>query len=133
MESISTKYLSSKLPLGNYAPFADIWIATGHDAKSVTNYRRALDCRTGLGSVSYSIGDGQFKREVFCSFPHDNVAIFLVISTLAMRVNSSDFTLSDEINNLLWATFWLTIILQFFYALFKDCVGAHDTRLKTRH
>ena len=73
MESISTEYLSSKLALGNYGPFTDIWITTGHDPKSVTNYRRALDCRTGLGSVSYSIGKGQFNRELFCSFPHDIV------------------------------------------------------------
>ena len=73
MESISTKYLSSELPLGNYGPFTDVWIATGHDPKAVKNYRRALDSRTGLGSVSYSIGEGQFNREVFCSFPHDIV------------------------------------------------------------
>ena len=95
MESISTEYLSSKLPLGNYAPFTDIWITTGHDPKSVTNYRRALDCRTGLGSVSYSIGDGQFNREVFCSFPHDivgtrytaeNASLNLIVKTQTKHV-----------------------------------------------
>ena len=36
MESISTKYLSTERVLGNYAPFTDIWIATGHDSKSAT-------------------------------------------------------------------------------------------------
>ena len=95
MESISTKYLSSELRLGNYAPFTDIWIATGHDSKSVTNYRRALNCRTGLGSVSYSIGEGQFSREMFCSFPHDivgtrytaeNAKLNLVVSTKTKHV-----------------------------------------------
>ena len=101
MESISTKYLSSKLPLGNYAPFTDIWIATGHDAKSVTNYRRALDCRTGLGSVSYSIGNGQFNREVFCSFPHDivgsrftaeNATLNLAVRTKTKHVKDQQIT-----------------------------------------
>ena len=95
MESVSTKYLSTELRLGNYAPFTDIWIATGHDSKSVTNYRRALNCRTGLGSVSYSIGEGQFNREVFCSFPHDivgtrytaeNATLNLVVSTKTKHV-----------------------------------------------
>ena len=54
------------------------------------------------------------------------LGIFLVISTLAMRLNSSGVAVSDDLNNLLWATFWLTIILQFVYALFKDCAGGRS-------
>ena len=49
MESISTKHLSSEQPLGNYAPFADVRISTGHDPKKAKNYRRALDIREGVG------------------------------------------------------------------------------------
>lgn len=71
MERLSTQYLSSTAPLGNYAPFTDVMISTGHDSKNVNNYRRALDARTGLGTVSYQIGDGRFLREYFCSYPHD--------------------------------------------------------------
>ena len=74
MEDLSTQYLSTQEPLGNYAPFADVVISTGHDLDSVSNYRRALDSRTGLGTVSYSIGDAKFTREFFCSHPHDVVA-----------------------------------------------------------
>ncbi|MDF7801316.1 glycoside hydrolase family 95 protein [Pontiellaceae bacterium B1224] len=74
MESLSTEYLSSTEPLGNYAPFTDVFISTGHDPASVRDYRRSLDSRTGLGTVSYSIGNGTFKREFFCSYPHDVVA-----------------------------------------------------------
>ena len=73
MEGISTQYLGTKEPLGNYAPFTDVWITTGHDPKAVSDYRRSLDSRTGLGSVSYSVGGGRFTREVFCSHPHDVV------------------------------------------------------------
>ncbi|QDT00948.1 glycoside hydrolase family 95 protein [Adhaeretor mobilis] len=75
MESLSTKFLSSTQPLGNYAPFADLLIFTGHDPASVSNYRRSLDSRTGLGSVSYRIGEGRFTREYFCSHPNDVVVV----------------------------------------------------------
>jgi len=71
MESLSTKYLSSTEPLGNYAPFTDVLITTGHDPTSARDYHRSLDARTGLGTVSYAIGSGTFTREFFCSYPHD--------------------------------------------------------------
>lgn len=73
VENLGTKYFSAKGKLGNYAPFADVFIATGHNARSIKNYSRSLDSRTGLGNVSYSIGDDRFTREFFCSFPHDVV------------------------------------------------------------
>ena len=73
MESLSTKHLSSTEPLGNYAPFTDLLISTGHDPAAVSGYRRSLDSRTGVGTVSYSIGDGTFSRKFFCSYPHDVV------------------------------------------------------------
>ena len=75
MEDLSTQYLSTVEPLGNYAPFADLLISTGHEQKSVSNYRRSLDARTGLGNVSYEIGNAKFTREYFCSHPHEVVAV----------------------------------------------------------
>ncbi len=75
MESLSTEYLSTTQPLGNYAPFTDLLIESGHDPALVNDYRRTLDSRTGLGSVSYSIGEGKFSREYFCSYPHDVVVV----------------------------------------------------------
>ena len=75
MEELSTRHLSTVEPLGNFAPFADLLISTGHNPKSVSNYRRSLDARTGLGNVRYQIGDGKFTREYFCSHPHDVVAV----------------------------------------------------------
>ena len=74
MESLGTEYLSSKVKIGNYAPFSDVLISTGHDPASIKDYRRSLDSQTGLGTVSYSIGDAKFTREFFCSHPHDVVA-----------------------------------------------------------
>ena len=71
MESVGTEHLAAKGKLGNYAPFSDVFISTGHDLSQVKDYQRQLDARTGLGTVSYSIGDGRFTREFFCSYPHD--------------------------------------------------------------
>ena len=84
MESLSTEYLSSKEPLGNYAPFTDVRISTGHDPASARDYHRQLDSRTGLGTVSYSIGDGTFTREFFCSYPHDVVVARYVATGATM-------------------------------------------------
>lgn len=74
MEDMGTRYLGTREKLGNYAPFANVVIATGHDAAVAKDYHRSLDARIGLGRVSYSMGGGQFTREYFCSFPHDVVA-----------------------------------------------------------
>jgi len=41
----------------------------------VSDYRRMLDVRTGLASVSYRIGKARFNREYFCSCPHDVVVV----------------------------------------------------------
>ncbi|MDW5288901.1 glycoside hydrolase family 95 protein [Formosa sp. PL04] len=75
MESMATKYLSSNQPLGNYAPFTDLYVSTGHDSIAVSNYTRTLDARSGIGSVSYSIDNAHFKREYFCSHPNDVFAV----------------------------------------------------------
>ena len=70
-EALGTKYLASKQPLGNFAPFADLEIRTGHDPSAADDYRRALDISTGVGSVRYTVGDVKYSREYFCSHPHD--------------------------------------------------------------
>jgi alpha-L-fucosidase 2 len=73
MESMSTKYLATTEKLGNYAPFTNVVITTGHNPASAKDYQRSLDTRTGLGRVSYSADGGQFTREYFCSYPNDVV------------------------------------------------------------
>ena len=71
IESLGTKYLASKQELGNFAPFADLEIRTGHDPSAANNYHRALDLSTGVGSVSYTVGGVKHSREYFCSHPQD--------------------------------------------------------------
>ena len=75
MEALSTKYLSSTQPLGNYAPFTDLFISTGHESSNIQDYNRTLDVHTGIGTVSYKIGNAHFKREYFCSHPNDIVVV----------------------------------------------------------
>ena len=86
MESRATKHLASKTPLGNYAPFTDLLISSGHDPASVSNYRRQLDSRTGLGTVSYSIGEANYTREFFCSHPNDVVAVRYTSTTPTLNL-----------------------------------------------
>ena len=75
MEAVATKYLSSKMPLGNYAPFTDLYISTGHDSALVTDYTKSLDILSGIGTVQYNIGKAQFRREYFCSHPNDLLVV----------------------------------------------------------
>jgi len=91
MESMSTKFLSTKEKIGNYARFTDISIETGHELQEVKNYKRELDITTGLGTVSYDLGDSSFKREYFCSHPHDATMIRYTSTndpqTLSLKIN----------------------------------------------
>ncbi len=91
MEAISTKYLSSTQPLGNYAPFTDLFISTGQDSAAVHDYSRTLDAHTGIGTVSYTIGDARFKREYFCSHPNDVVVVSYTVenSTIDLLIKAS--------------------------------------------
>ncbi|MDB4335067.1 glycoside hydrolase family 95 protein [bacterium] len=94
MESMSTKYLSSTEPVGNYAPFTNLLVSTGHESASVQDYNRTLDIRNGLGTVSYRIGEALYTREYFCSHPNDvmvarytseNAEMNLLVSTSTLH------------------------------------------------
>jgi alpha-L-fucosidase 2 len=75
IEGLATRYFASHTSLGNYAPFTDVFISTGHDSAKVKNYERTLDMRTGVGQVSYTIGNSKFTREYFVSYPNDLLVV----------------------------------------------------------
>jgi len=75
MEAISTKYMATKEPLGNYGPFTNMTISTGHDATAVKAYERSLDIHSGVGKVSYQLDGTNYSREYFCSHPDDLIAM----------------------------------------------------------
>lgn len=56
----------------------------------------------------------------FLPFVINNFVIVLIISTQSSGFSRNTFT------DLLWCLFWLAIVLQFVYALFKDCVGGRS-------
>ncbi|MFC1761208.1 glycoside hydrolase N-terminal domain-containing protein [Planctomycetota bacterium] len=74
-EALITKHLGSHLRLGNYTSFTDVSISTGHDPATVKDYQRSLNLRTGMGTVSYRIGDSKFTREYFVSYPNDLMVV----------------------------------------------------------
>ena len=52
---------------GGYQPFGDVYIETGH--KAFTNYRRTLDLRRAVQTVTYESGGVTHTREYFASHP----------------------------------------------------------------
>ena len=90
-EALATKHLGSHMRLGNYTSFTDVFISTGHDASQVENYKRSLNLRTGMGTVSYNIGDTKYTREYFCSYPNDLLVVRYTSDgeVLNLKINST--------------------------------------------
>ena len=60
---------------GTYTNFAEVDFVLGQDPQKVTDYRRTLDLRTGIYTVSYRYNGVTYKREAFCSYPRGLWAI----------------------------------------------------------
>ena len=82
---LSEKYMKSDpLRIRSYQPFGNIYIdlLTGRNVNSaVSDYRRELDLETGIASVSYTLNQVTYKREVFVSAENDVVVIRLSADT----------------------------------------------------
>ena len=63
--------------MGQYQAFGLLTLSLGHDPEKVTNYRRELDLRTGLHSVTYQHEGINYRREAFASYPHGVIGIRL--------------------------------------------------------
>ncbi len=71
-----------------YQPFGDLRLTfPGHD--NVTDYRRELDLDTAIATTTYRVGDVEFKREAFASYP-DRV---IVVRLTASKPGKINFTL----------------------------------------
>jgi alpha-L-fucosidase 2 len=72
------KLNSTPTNVQHYQPMGILTIAfDGHDEKNVQHYQRKLSMDSALVSVSYTIGDIQYKREVFASYP-DQVIVMRI-------------------------------------------------------
>jgi alpha-L-fucosidase 2 len=68
--------MSVPLRQEKYQPFGDLLLHfPGHD--EATDYRRQLDIDSALATVSYRIGDANFTREVFTSYPDQVIVVHL--------------------------------------------------------
>ncbi|AYB31956.1 glycoside hydrolase family 95 protein [Chryseolinea soli] len=62
----------------SYMPLADILLSMAVD--SATNYRRELDLRTGVVTVSFASEGVNYEREIFASFPDQTIVIRITAS-----------------------------------------------------
>ena len=60
---------------GTFQSLGEVNFRLGHDPKTVTNFRRELDLRTGLFTMTYQSNGVTYKREAFCSYPSGLLAI----------------------------------------------------------
>jgi len=71
-----------------YQPFGDLRLTfPGHER--ATNYRRELDLDSALASVSYEVGDVQFVRAAYASYPDRAI----ILNVMATKLGQINFTL----------------------------------------
>ena len=70
--------------------FCDLYLDFGHKLAQTTNYRRELNIGNATASASYEYEGVTYKRELFCSYPDQVVAIRLT----ANKPGALDFVIS---------------------------------------
>ncbi len=76
-EKLAGSLLGTPSQLTAYQPFCDLSLGFYTDTH-VDGYRRTLDLRTAIASVSYRCGDVLFQREAFVSYPDQVFVLHLV-------------------------------------------------------
>ena len=72
-------FMSDPIKQIHYQPFGDVFIDFKNH-ENFSNYKRELDLNTAINTVSYTVNDVQYTREVFSSFPDQIIAINLTSS-----------------------------------------------------
>ncbi len=87
-EELATReFMSLPLRQRAYQPFGDLRLAFPDHRESL-DYRRALDLRTAVASVTYRAGDVTYERQAFASYPHQ----VIVVRITADRPRQVSFT-----------------------------------------
>lgn len=73
---------------GRYQSFCDVIIRTEGLYNEASDYQRNLNLSTGVAQVQYSIGDVNYTREYFCSYP-DQVIVMKLASDQKAGWNGS--------------------------------------------
>ena len=75
LEEFCSLYGYGKPDFGAYQSFCNADFDFGHDPADATNYCRDLDLETGVATVAYSLGGVDYRREYFCSYPDNALAM----------------------------------------------------------
>lgn len=73
--NVDSMWTGDENRMGAYQGFGQLQFMIGHSIKDVTGYRRELDLRTGIHTVTYTYKGTTYKREAFCSYPRGLLAI----------------------------------------------------------
>lgn len=85
------RFLSDPVRQKAFQPFGDLRLHfAGHE--SATGYRRELDLETAISRVSYRVGDVEYRRETFASYP-DRVVVLRLTANAAGKIS---FTLKTD-------------------------------------
>ncbi len=86
---------------GSQQTMGDIFVKLGHGDK-VENYKRVLNINNSTASVEYSIGQNQYKRSYFASYP-DRILVYKFESTFPetyeIDIQTPHHIVSEEFEN----------------------------------
>lgn len=77
---------NNRSALGDYLNFADMYMDFNHTEDEVEGYRRELDLREALSTVSYNYQGTHYTREAFTNYP-DNVMVFRITADKPGSIN----------------------------------------------
>jgi alpha-L-fucosidase 2 len=83
----------------HYEPLGDLHIEFEYESENASNYRRELDIEKALVTISYTIGDVNYKREIFTTAVHNVMVIRLTADKpgcITLNVNTSRQRYLDE-------------------------------------
>jgi alpha-L-fucosidase 2 len=90
---ISADFFGSSEYYGHFTSIGDLQIKLDSPGMEATGYHRELDLSNSLGKVTYRLGEVQYSREYFCSYP-DRV---LAMRFEADRTEAISFSLGIEV------------------------------------
>lgn len=72
--------------MSDYQPLAKLFLRTFNRSGEITAYRRWLDMSEGICHVSYTMGEGCDRREIFASHPDDVIVYHVECDALPMEL-----------------------------------------------
>lgn len=91
---LASQYLSGNPhSFGTHLPMGDLKLYFGHDLSGTTDYKRTLDLKQAVTSVSYRRDGVRYTREYFCSNPAD----VMLIRIAADRKKSIGFEIGVDL------------------------------------